>query len=202
MHFIEFSSSRDTNSFALISEQSDDYFSLPLDQDDLPNTRGPTFFPPYNLTVPDGGSQVNHSLMAEYPIEQYSPRNHVTSVDSDSQPIDMFLSLPSLDEGSNLSDLRLFPYASSLFEPTGVHYVQRRFSEYGELCRSRLKDTKHSFNRCLSTSKLQRIRKMPIRHDLAFGDVYPCESDQECFFIFSKRRADLISGTELSGSEQ
>ena len=120
MHFIEFSSSRDTNSFALISEQSDDYFSLPLDQDDLPNTRGPTFFPPYNLTVPDGGSQVNHSLMAEYPIEQYSPRNHVTSVDSDSQPIDMFLSLPSLDEGSNLSDLRLFPYASSLFEPTSI----------------------------------------------------------------------------------
>lgn len=171
-------------------------FPLSLDQSDISTAKDSNFFPPCNLITTDAeGSEQNQALMLGCPIEQFSPRNRVISMDSDCQQTDVLLALHTLDDGTNLSDLRLFPYTASLFEPAGVHCVQRRYSECGELCRSRLSDSKRSFKRSFSTSKLQRIRKMPIRRDLVFGDVYSCDSDQECFYIFSKRRSDLISGT-------
>lgn len=65
--------------------------------------------------------------------------------------------------------------------------VKRRFSECGELSRSRMSD--------ISKIGMKRHRHdshKPIRFDALFGEVYACSSDSECTFIFSKKHVEFI----------
>ena len=132
-------------------------------------------------------------VLSRDPYESNPTR--IASFDSDCQLSDLLSSCPAVDDRPSYSDGQLDSDLACIYEPPRIQPLRRRFSECGELCRSRFSEMKQSFKRSFSGGKLQRVHLLPIRHDTHFGDVFPCETKKDSCFVFSKKHADyLLSG--------
>lgn len=105
---------------------------------------------------------------------------------------------PNRDPLFPLDDCKVLPSSSllsqitSLYNTTVTYHSKRRHTTCGDLCRSLMNaPNRRSRNQSLHDSGLP-TQLLPIRYDIAFGDVFPCEVDDECCFIYSKRRADSM----------
>lgn len=147
-------------------------------------------------------SAINQTI---YPIPDGIDSNSILSIDvpynQDSscfQSDELFSSVSelllhdrneSIDSSDCVPDL-LYPnqVTTTATDLVGQQYqVKRRFSECGELSRSRMSD--------ISKMGIKRHRHeshKPIRFDALFGEVYACSSDSECTFIFSKKHMEFI----------
>lgn len=178
----------------------DNVLSLPTDPSDF-LTDHTAQRPPCNI-LPNTVYDVDEKLEGVYSpfvlsrdsFESNSTR--LASFDSDCQLSDLLSSCPAVDDRPSFSDFQLNSDLASIFEPPRIQPLRRRFSECGELCRSRLSEMKQSFKRSFSGGKLQRVHLLPIRHDTHFGDVFPCENNKDSCFVFSKKHAEYL----LSGS--
>lgn len=65
--------------------------------------------------------------------------------------------------------------------------LKRKYTECGDLAKSRLSFLTRNDKQVDSAVSLK-----PVRHDNRFGDVYPCSSDKDCFFIFSKKHVEHL----------
>ena len=111
-------------------------------------------------------------VLSRDPYESNPTR--IASFDSDCQLSDLLSSCPAVDDRPSYSDGQLDSDLACIYEPPRIQPLRRRFSECG---------------------KLQRVHLLPIRHDTHFGDVFPCETNKDSCFVFSKKHADyLLSG--------
>ena len=187
-------------SFSILNDHVNDVQSLSTDPSDLLTDNAAQQIPPCNI-LPTTGYDVDEKLESVYssvvlsgdPYESNPTR--FASFDSDCQLSDLLSSCPAVDDRPSLSDFQLKSDLACILEPPRIQPLRRRFSECGELCRSRFSEMKQSFKRSFSGGKLQRVHLLPIRHDAHFGDVYPCENNKDSCFIFSKKHAEyLLSG--------
>ena len=95
-----------------------------------------------------------------------------------------------LDDCKALPSPSLLPQITSLYNTTVTYHSKRRHTTCGDLCRSLMNSpNRRSRNQSLRDNGLS-TQLLPIRYDIAFGDVFPCEVDDECCFIYSKRRVE------------
>ena len=193
------SDAKELLSFSILNDHMGDVLSLPTDSSDLLTDNAVQRIPSCNIlptTVYDDEKleSVDSPFVLSRDLYESNP-TRIASFDSDCQLSDLLSSCPAVDDRPSYSDAQLDSDLACIFEPPRIQPLRRRFSECGELCRSRFSEMKQSFKRSFSGGKLQRVHLLPIRHDTHFGDVFPCETNKDSCFVFSKKHADyLLSG--------
>ena len=183
--------------FLPFQENENEGISFPPDQPDFPELKLPfDIFSPCNiLTASENHNDQDefslHSLLGN-PFSGYQPAESVLSTNTfgSNDPHHDFI-LPN-DDCKPSSTSSLLSQITEFCEPATPYCAKRRHTTCGDLCRSLLKTSRRSIQTGSPMNGDLCFHALPIRYDVVFGDVFPCDTDEECFFVRSKRRADIM----------